>query len=243
MDTTGQVDTMKTRIVLSALGVLFLAACGGGRSAMPNAGGNPRAASPRDSAQRELFDAYRGAQMPSVYALIGARERLKLTSRQVTALDSIAEAAREVNRPLTDSLRSLTNSGNGGPIRQPRGEFQTQRFIPALRRIAENNRLALAQVQAVLTPEQRTGVCALAREQREQRFGEGARRGGGGRGGGGSRGGMRGGMRGGDMPVAGDTIRGPGGRAGVGGWPWCTAPGRNPTSPDSARASAAALRS
>gem|GEM_PF-2008428 len=219
---------MKTRIVLAAFAAL-LAACGGGQAPAPVAGGNPRPLSARDSAQRELFEAYRAAQMPSVFALIGARERLKLTSPQVTALDSIAEAARELNRPLTDSLRSLTNSGNGGPIRQPRGEFQSARFIPALRRIAENNRQALAQIQAVLTPEQRTGVCALAREQREQRYGDGARRGGGRRGGGrggGGRGGMGDGMSGGEMPVAGDTIRGPGGRMGVGGWPWCTGPAR-----------------
>ena len=229
---------MKTRIVLAASAAL-LAACGGGPAPAPQAGGNPRPMSARDSAQRELFEAYRAAQMPSVYALIGARERLRLTSPQVTALDSIAEAARELNRPLTDSLRSLTNSGNGGPIRQPRGEFQSARFIPALRCIAENNRHALAQIQAVLTPEQRTGVCALAREQREQRYGDGARRGGGrrsgGRGGGG-RGGMRDGVGGGRMPVAGDTIRGPGGRAGVGGWPWCPAgPVRGPAPADSAR--------
>jgi hypothetical protein len=226
---------MKTRIVLSAFAAMLLAACGGGQAPAPQAGGNPRPLSARDSAQRELFEAYRAAQMPSVYAVIGARERLKLTSRQVTALDSIAEAARELNRPLTDSLRSLTNSGNGGPIRQPRGEFQSARFIPALRRIAENNRRALAQIQAVLTPEQRTGVCAMAREQREQRYGEGARRGGGRRPGGG-RGGMRDGIGGGDMPVAGDTIRGPGGRVGVGGWPWCTGPARGPAPADSARA-------
>lgn len=231
----GQVESVKIRIVLSACAALLLAACGGGQSPAPQAGGNPRPLSARDSAQRELFEAYRAAQMPSVYAVIGARERLKLTSQQVTALDSIAEAARELNRPLTDSLRSLTNSGNGGPIRQPRGEFQSARFIPALRRIAENNRGALAQIQAVLTPEQRTGVCTLAREQREQRYGEGGRRAGGRRGGGG-RGGMRGGMNGGDMPVAGDTIRGPGGRGGVGGWPWCGAPGRGRATVDSTRA-------
>ncbi|HYH81686.1 MAG TPA: Spy/CpxP family protein refolding chaperone [Longimicrobium sp.] len=231
---------MKTRIALAA--VLFLAACSS-RSAMPDPGGNPRAFVPRDSTQRELFAAYRAAQMPSVYALIGARERLKLTSRQVTALDSIAEAAREQNRPMTDSLRTLTNSGSGGPIRAPRGEFQTERFIPALRRMGENNRRALEAIQALLTPEQRTGVCELAREQREQRYAVRGRGGLGGRRDGRGRG--RGGMRDGMLGIGGDDVREAGG--GVGGWPWCPAParGRNrtPAPADSSRASAGALRS
>jgi len=232
-------DGMKTRIALSALSALLLAACGGGRqSPAPEPGGNPRPLTARDSAQRRLFDAYRGAQMPSVYALIGARERLKLTSSQVTALDSIAEAARERNRPLTDSLRSLSNSGNGGPIRQPRGEFQTARYVPLLTRIGENNRHAVEAIQALLTPEQRTQVCTLLREQRDDRYSGRGRRGGYGGGEGGGRGGRggRGGM--GMPPVYGDSARGPGGRfgGGAGGWPWCAGPAR--VMVDSARVTA-----
>lgn len=218
---------MKTRIALSTA-VVLLAACGGGRQSTPN-GAAPRPMTARDSAQRRLFDAYRGAQMPSVYALIGARERLKLTSPQVTALDSIAEATRELNRPLTDSLRSASNSGNGGPIRQPRGEFQTARFVPILARIGENNRQAMQAIGAQLTAEQKTQVCTLMREQRDDRFGRmGGRRGGIGGGGGGGRGGGRGGMRGDLPPMDGDsTMRGPGGRfGGAGGWPWCAGPPR-----------------
>ncbi|HET7229772.1 MAG TPA: Spy/CpxP family protein refolding chaperone [Longimicrobium sp.] len=230
-------DTMKIRMAVPAV-ALLLAACGGGQAPAPRAGGNPRPLTARDSAERRLMEAYRGAQMPSVYALIGARERLKLTSAQVTALDSIAEAAREMNRPIADSLRSLTNSGNGGPIRQPRGEFQTARSVPLLQRIGQNNRRAMEAIQAQLTPEQRTAVCTLAREQRDDRYGDRRRRGGIGGGGGGRGDGGRGGMRGGMPGMYGDSIRGPGGRfgGGAGGWPWCTGPARVPV--DSARVTA-----
>ena len=219
---------MKMRIALLAAAVV-LVACVGRQQPEPPAGGNPRPLTARDSLQRQLMEAYLGAQMPSVFALIGARERLNLTSQQVSALDSIAEMARTQNRPLTDTLRSLTNSGSGGPIRQPRGEFQARRFIPILHRMGDNNRRALEGVQAVLTPEQRAAVCTLAAEQREERGGR--RRdvlgglGGSGRG-------RRGGMRGEDFPVYGDSMAGRG-RRGAGGWPWC-APAR-PMRVDTAR--------
>jgi len=225
---------MKTRIAITTAAVLAAAACGGGQQGRGVGPGPRQPVTARDSAQRNLFEAYRGAQMPSVYALIGARERLKLTSAQVTALDSIAEAARERNRPLNDTLRSLTSSGNGGPIRQPRGEFQTARFIPLLQRIGDTNRRAMEAIGAQLTAEQKTQVCTLQREQRAERFagreGRGRR---GGMGGGGGRGGRRGGMDG----MYGDSLGVRGGRfgGGAGGWPWCATPARGATR-DTARA-------
>ncbi|HEX9939930.1 MAG TPA: Spy/CpxP family protein refolding chaperone [Longimicrobium sp.] len=205
---------MKMRIALSTLAALLVAACAGPQESVLEAGSRPGPLIGRDSLQRELVAAVRRAQMPSVFALIGARERLNLTSQQVTALDSIAEAVREQNRPLTDTLRTLTNSGGGGPIRAPRSEFQTQRFIPILNRMGDNNHRALAGVQAVLTPEQRAGVCTLAAEQREQRGRR--RRDAPGRGGSTVRGGME--------PLFRDSVGG--GRRGraPGGWPWCTTP-------------------
>jgi hypothetical protein len=227
---------MNTRIALSTAAVLLLAACGGGRQPSRDDGPNPRPITARDSAQRQLFEAYRGAQMPSVPALIGARERLKLTSAQVTAIDSIAEAVQMQNRPLTDTLRSVSGSGNGGPIRQPRGEFQTARFVPILHRVADNNRRAMEAIGARLTAEQKTEVCALAREQRQGRYGDRDGRGRRGGIGGGAGGGDRGrGMRGDMPPMGGDSIRGPDGRylGRAGGWPWCAAPSRVPV--DSAR--------
>jgi predicted small lipoprotein YifL len=232
---------MKTRYALAGV-LVTMAACGGNRSAQ--AGAEPRPMTARDSAQRQLFEAYRGAQLPSVYALIGARERLKLTSPQVTALDSIADAARVQNAPLTDSLRSITGSGNGGPIRLPRGDFQTARAIPMLHRIGDNNRRALDAIQAVLTPDQRTAVCSLAQEERDTRMGGMRGRGGFGGGGGGGRGGGGRGMRGGGMPMMGDSIDGRGGRfGGAGGWPWCARPrGPRAAAADSARGDSVQVR-
>jgi hypothetical protein len=239
---------MKIRITLAAA-ALALAACGGQQPERgPQPAGSGREPGPRDSLQRELFTAYRGAQMPSVYALIGARERLKLTSPQVTALDSIADAVRERNRPLTDSLRRFTRSPNGGPIRTPGNDAQRRDFIVYLQQIGDNNRQGLAAIQSLLTPEQRTGVCAMAAEE-DRNFGgmreRGGRGGRGGFGGGGRGGGMYGGVRGMPGEVLGDSI---GTRQGLGGWPWCgptRRPGAGPRGPmraDSARADSTRAR-
>ena len=205
---------MKIRISLSAA-ALLLAACGGPR---PMEGPQPAGSGgmPRDSLQRELFTAWRGAQMPSVYGLIGARERLKLTSAQVTTLDSVAEAVREQNRPYADSLGRFTRSGNGGPIRMPTNDAQRRDFIVILKQMGENTHHGVERVQAVLNAEQRAGACELAAEERRERSGRFGGRGGmGGEG----RGGM-GGMGGRRAPgMMGDSIGGRG--MGFGGWPWC----------------------
>jgi hypothetical protein len=225
---------MKIRISLTAA-AMVLAACGARQPQNgPGPVGSGRDAGPRDSLQRELFAAYRGAQMPSVYALIGARERLKLTSTQVTALDSIAEAVREQNRPFADSLGRFTRTGSGGPIRVPSNDAPRRDFIVILQRMGENNRRGVAAIQALLDADQRAGACTLAAEERQGRFGRTGGRGdmggGGGRGGGG-----RGGMRGRGMPeMMGDSIGGRG--MGFGGWPWCGAPRGRGMSSDSSRA-------
>jgi hypothetical protein len=230
---------MKKPLLLSAA-VLLAAACGGQQPRTgPQPAGSGRETSGRDSLQRELFSAYRGAQMPSVYALIGARERLRLTSAQVTALDSIAEAVREQNRPLTDSLRRFTRSPNGGPIRMPTNDAQRRDFITYLRMMSANNRRGIDAIQALLTPEQRTGVCGMLQEERGMYGYGGEGRRGGGFGGRGGEGGRGGGMYGRGMPdeMRGDSI---GERTGFGGWPWCGGGMRRPGGPrmqrDTARA-------
>jgi hypothetical protein len=211
---------MKIRISFSAA-LILLAACGGPK---PQAGPQPAGSGsgmPRDSLQRELFSAWRGAQMPSVYGLIGARERLKLTSAQVTLLDSIAEAVREQNRPYADSLGRFTRSGNGGPIRMPSNDVQRRDFIVILKQMGENTHRGVEAVQSVLNAEQRAGACTLVAEERSERFGRREGRGGmGGEGrGGGGRGGM-GGYGGRRAPgMMGDSLGGRG--MGFGGWPWC----------------------
>lgn len=200
---------MKHRIPISAL-LLLLAACG---PPAPNGPGPLAEQAGRDSLGREMFAAWRAAQMPSVYALIGARERLKLTSAQVTALDSIAEAVREQNRPFADSLRRFTRSPNGGPMRVPTNDAQRRDFTAILQQMGANTRTALAGIQALLDADQRAAACALAAEERDER--RGGRMGGRGRVGGmdgsGEIGGRR--MRG----MMSDDL---GGRAGA--WPWCT---------------------
>jgi hypothetical protein len=214
---------MKTYATLAAA-ALLLAACGGGQR--PGTGPEPAPgseAATRDSLQREMLVAWRGAQMPSVFAVIGARDRLKLTGAQVTAIDSIAEAVRVQNEPLTDSLRRFAHSGHGGPINFPSNDAQRRDFTVYLRQIGANNRHALDAIQALLTPEQQTGVCAIARENGAERFGGmRGRRGGFGGGEGGGGGGGRGGMGGGARRIPDEMRVDSTARYGVGGWPWCT---------------------
>lgn len=194
--------------------LLLLAACGAPRT--PNGPGPEQAG--RDSLQREMFLAWRAAQMPSVYALIGARERLKLSSAQVTSLDSIAEAVREQNRPFADSLRRFTRSPNGGPMRIPTNDAQRRDFTAILQTMGANTRTAVAGVQALLDAEQRTAVCAMAVEERGARRGRMDGRGDRGGDGIGGRG-LMGGRR-----MSGLMGEGMGDRAG--GWPWCTSTAR-----------------
>lgn len=214
---------MKTYLSLAAA-ALVLAACGGGQR--PGTGPAPAPgseAATRDSVQREMLVAWRGAQMPSVFAVIGARERLKLTGAQVTAIDSIAEAVRIRNEPLTDSLRRFGRSAHGGPINLPSNDAQRRDFTVYLRQIGANNRRALDAIQSLLTPEQQTGVCAIARENGAERFGGMRGRRGGFGGGEGGEGGGRGGMMGGGARRMPDEMRGDStARYGLGGWPWCT---------------------
>jgi len=97
---------------------------------------------------------------PPVYALIGYRDRLELSSQQVTTLDSLATAARDANSILVDSLeeKAITNSRQPGVLQVNPSER------PILERIRTNNRAVMDQVAALLTPEQETGVCELYEE-------------------------------------------------------------------------------
>jgi hypothetical protein len=217
---------VKSTVLASvAAAALALAACGGQQQPQPAPGpaGSARVMTSRDSAAREMFVAYRAAQMPSVYAVIGARDQLHLTSAQVTALDSIADAVREQNRPFADSLRRFVRPGYGGPIALPTNEAQQRDFTLYLRRMGENTRRGEAAIEALLTPEQRTAVCAISRESAAGRYGgygRGEGRGEGGGGGFGGRGGMGGGYggrRGGYGMMVGDSL----GMGRGGGWPWC----------------------
>lgn len=86
---------------------------------------------------------------PPVYALLGYRDRLNLTSPQVVALDSIAQQAREANRPANDQLRD------------PRSTPNLEQTRALVEQIRQNNRRAAEGVHAVLTAPQRTETCTL----------------------------------------------------------------------------------
>ncbi len=107
---------------------------------------------------------------PPVYALLGYRQEIGLTSEQVTALDSIAEAVRRENAPLVQQLRQQN------PARaQQRGFILVDSAAqPALNQLRENNRRASAAVGEVLSPEQRTTACRVLTQSQRDRM---ARRG------------------------------------------------------------------
>lgn len=97
---------------------------------------------------------------PPVYALIGYRDRLDLTSQQVTTLDSLATAVRDENGALVDSLetRAIVNNRQPGVLQVNPSER------PILDRIRANNRTVIDRVAELLNAEQETAVCELYEE-------------------------------------------------------------------------------
>ena len=154
---------------LAGLGILALAACG---PSTP-----PPASTPSGSATRPA--AMGPIQTPPVYALLGQREKLGLSSAQVTALDSIGMHIDRANAPLMSRLRELRGEygGRRGAPRPNDEELQ-----PTLEQLRTNNRQAMEGVRNVLTPQQRTTACEMARESSREamrdRRGESAQRGG-----------------------------------------------------------------
>jgi hypothetical protein len=130
---------------------LFVLLAAAGCSARPaaNAGGS--------TANMRLTVAPLALEPPPVYALIGYRDKLKLTSQQVTTLDSIATGVRAENGVLIDSLQAkgITNNRAPGLLQVNPSER------PLLEQIRANNKGVLDRVAAVLTPEQETEVCTL----------------------------------------------------------------------------------
>lgn len=97
---------------------------------------------------------------PPVYALIGYRDRLELTSQQVTTLDSLATSVRQENSILMDSLvlKAITSNRSPGVLQVNPSER------PLLDRIRTNNRTVIDRVGELLTPDQEKGVCELYEE-------------------------------------------------------------------------------
>jgi hypothetical protein len=169
---------MTSRTTLVAA-VLLLAACThSGQSGAPGPGAMTV---PADTSAMS-FEARGPGRAPPTFGLIGQRERLGLTSQQVTAIDSIGEDLRRGNEALLRHLRALQDSLGGRDRMTARTEEQLlQRGAPEFAQMRANNLQATRGVFDVLTPEQRTLTCTMIREgngdMREGRYGADRRRG------------------------------------------------------------------
>jgi len=147
-------------IAVAALGLA--SACGGGSA--PSQGPGPES-SADGGPQGELAGMggiSMGGGQPSVFSLLGARERMALTSQQVTALDSINRVWAVRNDSLQRQLR-----GAWGESRS-RSNQAFQQARPVLIQIAENNEVANRAVESLLDADQRRTACTIQGEQRAQ---------------------------------------------------------------------------
>lgn len=128
-------------ILAAALPLLLLSACG----AAPEPADSPDSRIAGTSVQ----------PAPPVRSLIGFRDRLSLTSEQVVALDSIATWLEEVN----SSYRRVVIGRTGERGETPVGP----ELLAAVDSISANRREADRAVAELLSEEQRTAVCELAR--------------------------------------------------------------------------------
>jgi hypothetical protein len=164
---------MIRRIVLVA-GLAALAGTGPDLLAQPAAARN-------DSAQAPVHP----GTAPPFIALFGQREKLALTSAQVTVLDSVSEAMKERNRGLTRRYRAIRDSIAGrGTMREGERRRVMAAARPVLLELRESHRSASLAVRDVLDEAQRTQVCAMfgprdaaggpgLRQTRDRRPGEG----------------------------------------------------------------------
>lgn len=102
-----------------------------------------------------------GANTPSIYGLIGERQRLGLTGAQVTTLDSIAIVLSAANDSLRRAVREEWRDVQPRP-----GSERWNRTQPALAQIGQNNRAAGTLVQNLLNEDQRRIACEIQEEQR-----------------------------------------------------------------------------
>lgn len=148
--------------MMLTIGLAALAACG----AQPDPEGGPAPASAQgpQGVEAPLTLDVSGGSTPSVYGLIGERQRLRLTSAQVTTLDSIAIVLAAANDSLRRSVREAWDGDRPRP-----GRERWDRTRPALVQIARNNRAASVLVQNTLTEEQRGIACEIQAEVRARR--------------------------------------------------------------------------
>lgn len=103
-------------------------------------------------------------QPPPIYALIGHRDRLELSSRQIEGLDSIAVGLRAQNDSLVDELQERAI-----PSRNQMGLVIDEEGRPVLEQLRNNNREASEAVGRLLTQAQQTEACDLFRLERNSR--------------------------------------------------------------------------
>ena len=95
-------------------------------------------------------------QPPPIYALLGYRERLELTSEQIVGLDSIAVQLKERNDELIDELEERSDMA-----RNTAALIVSEEGQPILEEIRDNNREAAEAVGRMLTSTQQTTSCDI----------------------------------------------------------------------------------
>ena len=98
---------------------------------------------------------------PSVYGLLGERERLDLTSAQVEALDSIGRWLAAETDEIEDELAPPERAGRVQPDSAEAATFRDA--------VTAAHVHAIEGVEALLTAEQREVVCEIQREERDER--------------------------------------------------------------------------
>ena len=112
----------------------------------------------------------RAGAVPPVYALLGEREAIRLTSMQIAALDSVAIWLDSTNRPLVEELFDHGIRRDDDPIRREGDPPRVDREgHPLLAEIGANNEAAEAAIQGLLTEEQRGTVCTVFSRARKER--------------------------------------------------------------------------
>jgi len=97
---------------------------------------------------------------PPVYALLGYREQLQLTSAQIAALDSIGSHLESANRPVLDRLAGVRRG-----VEPPRTQ---EEYVSLLTQVYANNRAGQDAVRELLSEAQRTRTCELFRATAEE---------------------------------------------------------------------------
>lgn len=103
-------------------------------------------------------------QPPPIYSILGFRDKIQLTSAQITSLDSIATWVHDQNLPLIQQLREKAT-----PTRNQIGLVIPDEQKPTLDAVRANNRTAAAAVGKVLTPAQQQSACEIFAEQAQER--------------------------------------------------------------------------